>query len=170
MHELVHKLLLVDPNKCTGCGTCEIVCSLKHVKEANPIRSNINHLRYEKQGSYYYSIPVVCQQCETPMCKTVCPVGAISGPNPETGAYLVNEDVCMGCRLCVIACPVGGIHIDVQKGKASKCDLCDGDPLCAKFCIPDALTVVAKDKAGIAKKREAAEKMSSVVTLIAGST
>jgi Fe-S-cluster-containing hydrogenase component 2 len=166
----MEKLLLVDPNKCTGCGTCEIVCSLKHVKESNPIRSNINALRYEKQGTYYYSIPVVCQQCETPMCKTVCPVAAIAGPNPDTGAYLIDEDACIGCRLCLIACPVGGIHIDETTNKASKCDLCDGDPLCSKFCIPGAITAIVKDKVGLARKREAAEKMSKAVTLIAGST
>ena len=162
-------LLLVDPEKCTGCRTCEVVCSMKHFGECNPTRSFIRSLRYEKQGEYFVSIPVVCQQCESPMCKDVCPVNAIY-QNPKTGAYLVNEDVCLGCRLCVIACPIGGASIDPETNIAVKCDLCDGDPMCAKFCANEAVTYVRRDKIGRAKAREGAEKMSELLTTIATAT
>ena len=140
---------------------------MKHAGECNPTRSMINALRYEKMGSYYIALPVVCQQCETPLCKEVCPVNAIS-EDLKTGAYIVNADTCLGCRLCVMACPVGGVHIDPETNVAIKCDLCDGDPLCAMFCMDGAITYVRKDKAALAKRRVAAEKMSEVLTLVAG--
>ncbi|MFQ6075160.1 MAG: 4Fe-4S dicluster domain-containing protein [Candidatus Bathyarchaeia archaeon] len=159
-------LLLVDPDKCTGCRTCEVACSMRHFWECNPTRSMIKVIRYEKQGEYFVSIPVVCQQCETPMCKGVCPVNAIH-QDPKTGAYVVNQDVCMGCRLCVIACPVSGISIDPEANIAVKCDLCGGDPLCARFCANGAITYVRRDKIGRAKAREGALKISELLTLTA---
>ena len=164
---MAQMLLLVNPEKCTGCGTCEVVCSLKHVGECNPARSLIRALRYEKMGSYYFSVPVVCQQCETPLCKEVCPVNAII-QDPETGAYLVDANTCIGCRICTIACPIGAINIDPQTKTASKCDLCNGNPLCAKFCLPEAIIYVKRDKRSLVQMREAAKKLSDRLTLITG--
>jgi len=161
--------LVIEPEKCTGCKTCEAVCSLKHAGECNPSRSMVNALRFEKMGSHYYSIPVVCQQCEIPMCREVCPVNAIS-QDPKTGAYLVNADTCVGCRMCVIACPVGGVTVDPVTNIASKCDLCDGDPLCAKFCLPEAIIFLKKDLVNLAKKREAVQKMSELLSLAVGAS
>jgi len=159
--------LLIDPEKCTGCGTCEFVCSLKHVLECNPERSMIRALKFDRMGSYYVAIPVVCQQCERPVCMDVCPVNAIN-QNPKTGAYVVNADACIGCKLCVIACPLGGIVVDSEKKIAMKCDLCDGDPLCAQFCLPRAIISMKKEKGMLAKKREAVQKLSELLNLLTG--
>lgn len=164
---MVEMTLLIEPEKCTGCGTCEVVCSLKHAGECNPSRSMIKALRFERMGSYYIAIPVVCQQCEMPICRDVCPVNAIS-QDPETGAYLVNAENCVGCRMCVIACPVGGVYIDPEENVAVKCDLCGGDPLCARFCLPEAIVYIKKDRMILAKKREAVQRMSELMTMVAG--
>ena len=67
------KVILVDPDKCTGCKQCEKVCSLRHGGECNPVLSRIKVLRNEVMGQYFVSVPVLCQQCEMPMCKEVCP-------------------------------------------------------------------------------------------------
>jgi len=97
----------------------------------------------------------------------VCPMNAIS-QDPKTGAYLVNANLCSGCRLCTIACPVGAIEIDREKKIAVKCDLCGGDPLCAKHCLHEAITFVVKDKAGLAQRRRAVMKLLDRLTLITG--
>ena len=95
-------LLVADPDKCSGCLQCEKVCSLNHEGECIPSRSRIKVIRDAVMGpsGFFVSIPAVCQQCEVPMCKEVCPVEAIR-LEVDTGAYVVEEDslVCIACRL-----------------------------------------------------------------------
>lgn len=67
-----------------------------------------------------------------------CDTGALVR-NVETGAIEVNADRCIGCGLCEIACPFGHMHFNLQTGKSEKCDLCGGDPACARFCPHGAL-------------------------------
>ena len=162
-------LLLVDPDKCSGCLQCEKVCSLKHEGECIPSRSRVKVIRSAMMGpsGFFVSIPAVCQQCETPMCKEVCPVEAIY-QDLQTGAYLVNEDKCVGCRLCTIACPLGVIEVHPDKNVAYKCDFCGDDPECAKICLDGAITYVPRDKAGYNRRRESIKKLSSRLELIGG--
>jgi len=162
-------LILIDPDKCTSCRQCEKVCSLKHGGECNPVLSSIKVLRREIVGESFVSVPVVCQQCETPMCKEVCPMEAIY-QDLTTGAYLINEEQCIGCRLCTISCPLGAIEVNSNKRTAFKCDLCGGEPQCVKFCLPGALTYVEKDKVGFSARREALKKLSDRLVLVTSSS
>jgi molybdopterin-containing oxidoreductase family iron-sulfur binding subunit len=50
-------------------------------------------------------VPLVCQQCAEPACKTVCPTGATT--QDENGIVHVDKDLCMGCKYCIMACPYG---------------------------------------------------------------
>jgi carbon-monoxide dehydrogenase iron sulfur subunit len=150
------KILFIDPEKCTGCRLCETVCSISHEKVCNPALARIHVAKWETKGLY---IPVVCVQCESPICEQVCPVKAIKR-DEKTGAVLINYDACVGCRLCALYCPFAGAQIDSEKGRVLKCDLCDGEPLCAKFCDPQALQYVKATTANMMKQRAAAEKFS----------
>jgi carbon-monoxide dehydrogenase iron sulfur subunit len=161
----MNKLLSVDLDLCDGCRTCEMVCSLKHYSEANPARALVKLLRFEKMGEYIVTIPIFCQQCETPMCKAVCPVKAIS-QDKNTGAYIVDEKKCIGCRMCVAACPMGAIEVDPVKKTAVKCDLCGGDPTCVKFCSQEAIRWSTKDEVGWENRRKAAEKFSDRMKIV----
>lgn len=67
-----------------------------------------------------------------------CPVNAIHR-DFRTSALLVNHDICIGCKECMIACPCGAIGFDSVKQLMFKCDLCHGDPQCVKWCPRDAL-------------------------------
>ena len=51
----------------------------------------------------------------------------------------VNADDCIGCRMCVRACPFGAMGFDKKEKLADKCDFCGGDPECAKHCFYGAL-------------------------------
>ncbi|MGD2200925.1 MAG: 4Fe-4S dicluster domain-containing protein [Candidatus Bathyarchaeota archaeon] len=158
-------VLDVDIEKCVGCRTCEVTCSLKNTGTSNPTRSRIKVIRYERQGEFHNYIPMVCQQCTTPLCMEVCPVNAISR-DPETGAMVVDTDDCVGCKVCGMVCPVGGISVDPISDVAYKCDLCSGDPECVKICDPEAITYVPKSRADLRRRRERSKKLSELLALM----
>ena len=85
----MEKVLVVDPDKCTGCKVCEMICSLHHENEINPTKSRIHIISWEDEG---IDVPMICQQCGDAPCEAVCPVNAISR-TADTGAMLIDEDV-----------------------------------------------------------------------------
>jgi len=54
----------------------------------------------------------------------------------KTGARVIDEEKCIGCRRCVEACPFSESMIvyNPEKNVCEKCDLCGGDPECVKQC------------------------------------
>ena len=73
-----------------------------------------------------YNVTVACQHCENPACAKVCPVGA-TYKDPETGMVRQDYDKCIGCRMCMAACPYTGVrsfnweepayHVDFARGR-----------------------------------------------------
>jgi Fe-S-cluster-containing hydrogenase component 2 len=78
--------------------------------------------------------------------------------DPKTGAKVVLEDLCVGCKVCTVACPFGTVNYMAKTGKVQKCDLCAGDPACAKACPTGAITYVDADWTGLGRMRQWAEK------------
>ena len=156
------KILLIDVDKCTGCRICELACSWVHEGVFNPLKSRISVISSRRDG---IDIPMVCQQCDTPLCQDVCPTAAISR-DEETGAIIVDENKCIGCRMCLIACPFGGLSFDTEKHVAIKCDLCGGDPACVKYCPVKAIEYIEADKVGLTRRRAGAEKLSKLFSLV----
>ena len=150
------KVLYIDHEKCTGCRLCELVCAVSHDGVSNPTRSRIRVLKWESEGVY---IPMTCQQCQDAPCMNVCPVKAITR-DEELGRVMVDYDVCIGCRTCVAVCPFGAMSFNTIDRKVFKCDLCDGDPQCVRFCEVNAIEYVHADEVSILKMRDAAEKIS----------
>lgn len=133
--------LIFDLRKCTGCRICETSCSLKHEDYCNPFLSRIRVVADEKRLFYY---PFSCAGCTDPVCMEVCPVKAIFLES-NSGVTIVNEERCIGCKECVTYCPFGSVNIHPVTKKAFKCDLCEGDPLCAKNCPTGAITYCSTD-------------------------
>ena len=149
-------ILVVDYHKCTGCRACEMACSVSHVRVNNPAKAAIHVVKWMGRG---LNVPVVCHQCEDPACANICPVQAISRDG-ETDALVVDPDLCVGCRLCIVACPFGAITFDQDQRRAIKCDLCgDGEPWCVRVCQPGALTYRPPATISVDRKREAAQKV-----------
>ena len=148
---------MVNYGKCTGCRLCETACSIRTGAEANPQKARIRIVKLEGEADVV-PIPVKCVQCENPPCQAICPVGAIS-TNSETGARQVDKEKCIGCSACVYICPFGAIVLDRSAGSTFVCDLCDGDPLCVRFCAFDALQYVRSDEISIKLKRVRADKL-----------
>ena len=74
--------------------------------------------------------------------------------DPKTGAKMVLEDLCVGCKVCTIACPFGTVNYLAKTGKVQKCDLCEGEPACAEACPTGAITYVDADWTGLGKMRQ----------------
>jgi len=151
------KVLMINYEKCTGCRICELVCSVIHEGVSNPARSRINVIKWEAEGLY---IPMSCQQCEDAPCQAICPVKALS--RDQALDYVkVDYNICIGCRSCVAVCPFGAMGFDVIGKKVIKCDLCEGDPQCVRFCEVKAIEYVDAERLDMVKKREAAQKQSA---------
>jgi Fe-S-cluster-containing hydrogenase component 2 len=155
----MEKILVVDYQKCTGCRLCEMVCSIKRTGANNPTRSRIHVIKWPLEG---FELPMVCQQCEEAPCVAVCPKDALSHDLGQ-GQVALDYDLCIGCKLCVIACPFGGMGIDAVARQVIKCDLCDGDPSCVRVCEPGALRFVLASLVNLKKKRDAGLKLSEAM-------
>jgi len=53
---------------------------------------------------------------------------------------LVDQNACIGCKQCMVVCPFGAVHFDSARKAVFKCDLCDGDPECVKWCFTGGVT------------------------------
>ncbi len=138
------RMLLVRPQRCIGCRTCEMTCAFAH--GAGQGQLGQTRIKVYPTGPERF-VPVICLQCHAAACVTVCPVGALSR-NADTGAIELDEARCVRCRLCVVACPFGNLHVTPRSGEIVKCDLCGGDPACAKFCPTQALEAVDGEQGG----------------------
>jgi Fe-S-cluster-containing hydrogenase component 2 len=99
-----------------------------------------------------------CQQCQDAPCQIGCPVGAISR-DEGMGRVTVDYTTCIGCRTCVSVCPFGAMNFNTVDRKVIKCDLCDGDPQCVRFCEVKAVDFVNAGDVSILKKRQAAQRL-----------
>jgi len=153
------KMIVIDQKACTGCRQCELMCSVKNTGTANPARARVNVVKWEAEGFY---LPMLCQQCIDAPCGTVCPKNAISR-DTELGRVTIDYDLCIGCKMCVMACPFGAMGVDTVDDRVIKCTLCDGDPQCVRFCDAKALKYVDTDTAHLEKKRSSGARFSELM-------
>lgn len=139
-----NKVLAVDYHKCFGCRICEQWCSLSHHGVISPAKTRVKVQRIEKNGA---NIPIICTQCNPAPCITICPENALSR-DEKTGAIRVNNDLCIACRKCMVACPNGAISLDTNGETVLICDLCKGKPQCVDKCPTNSLTYVAPEIVG----------------------
>ena len=114
---MAHYGMAIDLHRCLGCHSCTIAC-----KNSNNLPKNVLWNRVLTDGGSYIDtasgespnlhmqhVPVSCQHCENPACVKVCPVGA-TYKDPETGVVRQDYDKCIGCRMCMAACPYNGVR------------------------------------------------------------
>ncbi|MFX1257468.1 MAG: 4Fe-4S dicluster domain-containing protein [Promethearchaeota archaeon] len=134
------RVLVINPENCTGCRMCELACSSSKEGEFNPGRSRIKVVTNGLKG---WSRPVVCLQCDDPMCMAACSVEAIYKTKTPQGdsVVAVKKEKCIQCYQCIVACPFGAIDF-IKELKIIKCDLCGGSPACVKFCFYNCLKFI----------------------------
>ncbi|MCX5853328.1 MAG: 4Fe-4S binding protein [Deltaproteobacteria bacterium] len=130
-----HSFILFDPEKCTGCGACEMICSTRNTEKVAPTSASVKVVTDETQGKTF---AILCQHCRKPFCLEACPTRAIE--KGEDGIVRIDRLFCTDCGLCTLACPAAAPLKDPGTQSIHKCDLCEGDPLCVKYCPENALT------------------------------
>jgi tetrathionate reductase subunit B len=137
--------MLVDVEKCIGCGNCVRACSEENKVPEGFFRTWVERYQVRDWRSEHpevdspnggmdgfpddhppvgknFFVPKLCNHCETSPCVQVCPVGA-TFISPD-GVVLVDQSYCLGCRYCVQACPYGCRFINPTTETADKCTLC----------------------------------------------
>jgi Fe-S-cluster-containing dehydrogenase component len=122
---------------CLGCGTCVSVCSIYKEGVVDDGLARVRLNRHIFQIEYTVDF---CQQCHHAECYYACPENAIS-INSKTGARVIDESACTGCKMCIEVCPFDMMFFCRDRNVAIKCDFCDGEPQCVKFCPTGALSI-----------------------------
>jgi Fe-S-cluster-containing dehydrogenase component len=114
---------LVDLNLCMGCKGCEIACK---VENEVPLSSWRLRVKYVDVGTFPETkrtfTPLRCNHCENAPCERICPVSALH--YLDNGIVNIDNERCIGCAGCVMACPYGAIYIDPETNTADKCTYC----------------------------------------------
>jgi anaerobic carbon-monoxide dehydrogenase iron sulfur subunit len=152
----MQRSLHIDASKCTGCRQCEMACSYEHHGVFAPAKSRIQVFDFHETGR---KVPYTCTQCAEAWCLHACPVEAIV-VDRNTGAKMVRDDICVGCKVCTIACPFGTVNYVQSTGKVQKCDLCGGSPKCSEACPTGAITYIDSDWTGLERMSEWAKKLA----------
>ena len=134
--------MVIDTKKCIGCHVCAMACKTENnlpndVWWNRIFTDNGGEMGFDMVGGSYPDnlqfgyIPVACQHCENPACVKVCPVGA-TYKDPETGVVRQDYDKCIGCRMCMAACPYTGVRSFNWEEPAYYADFALGDADAAK--------------------------------------
>ena len=136
--------IVCDTEICAGCRTCEAMCSLYHEGAVSPA---LARLKIIAPALEIFQIEAyTCKQCKGPECLYVCPTDALC-IDEKTGARVIDVDRCTGCKTCMTECPQypnTPIRYNAEMNVCFKCDLCDGDPQCVKFCPKSALRFIER--------------------------
>jgi sulfite dehydrogenase (quinone) subunit SoeB len=160
--------LVIDLDTCVGCHACAVACKQwntggvvgplvdEQAYGREPFGVWLNRVHSYEVDDYAppgatttapltLHFPRSCLHCENAVCVTVCPTGA-SYKRAEDGIVLVDEDKCIGCKLCSWACPYGAREYSAVDGVMKKCTLCidriyneqldpgEREPACVQAC------------------------------------
>ncbi len=134
-----------------GCGLCRVYCQAEHSRSKDIIKAfkgedprPLPRIRVERNGEVCFSIQ--CRHCAEPWCVYSCLTGALR-KDSTSGTVTVDDEKCMGCWTCLIACPYGALARDGSRKVVAKCDLCPDQevPVCVANCPNEALVLSVEE-------------------------
>ena len=143
------KRIIIREEYCMGCRICEVYCVTAHPKSKDILKAYKGEASSLQSGIYFeekgpVSFALQCRHCDDAPCLEACLTGAMYR-DKETDRVLHKKDKCVGCWMCIMACPYGVIKPDLKNKKvASKCDLCIEVefPVCVQNCPNEAIILV----------------------------
>ncbi len=141
---------LLDSDSCIGCHACTVACKSEH---DIPLGVNRTWVKYIETGEFpdasrHFSV-MRCNHCDDAPCMTICPTSALF--RADNGVVDFNDDICIGCKGCMNACPYDAIYINPETNTANKCNFCNHrvevglEPSCVVVCPTHAIKVVDFD-------------------------
>src|ERR1035437_7869521 len=157
-------VMVIDLAKCDGCKKCTEACQAMHYTESDREWIKVFKMK-DSETTQPYFFPKPCYHCDNPPCTKVCPVNATF--KRQDGIVLIDNERCIGCRSCMVACPystrffnwshpkeqpeLAGIAYSPERsvprrmGTVEKCDFCPDMirqgkmPACVSGCPMDAI-------------------------------
>jgi anaerobic dimethyl sulfoxide reductase subunit B len=137
----------LDVERCSGCYACVVACFDQNDLEVRDAKGAWRQVFTVEDGAFPEArlsyVSLACQHCASAPCIAVCPSGAL-GRSAGGDAVVVEASLCIGCRMCALACPFGVPRYGAD-GRMRKCDLCGArveaglEPACVRACPTRAL-------------------------------
>jgi tetrathionate reductase subunit B len=160
--------MLVDQRRCVGCHSCTIACKSENNVPLGYWRSWVKGIQ---KGNYpnveNLFLRRLCNHCNTPPCTQVCPVQA-TVRREEDGVVVMYYGKCIGCGMCIAACPYDARFFNPIRNTADKCDFCASridnglQPACVEACLSRALIFGDMDD----PESEISKRVASVATTV----
>lgn len=128
---------VIDIKNCYGCKTCSMACKSEHDNPHGVLWRRVREFTSDNPNTQGF-ISMSCNHCDDPQCMKVCPAGTYT-KRPD-GIVVQDHDRCIGCRMCIMACPYNAPVFDPAEGKTSKCNMCADyidqgmTPRCVESC------------------------------------
>ena len=119
-----HYSMMIRQNRCIDCERCMEACIITNDVPEYGYRTMILQRDVpDAIGQKREFIPVLCNQCNNPPCVRACPVKA-TYKDKQNGIVMVNYKKCIGCKVCVMACPYNARYFNEEKHSIDKCNFC----------------------------------------------
>jgi len=107
---MTHWGMVVDLARCVGCQTCTIACKMENGLPPDTLWRTVLDLEsgiFPDVNRTFF--PLTCMQCAEPPCHDACPTTATKVR--ADGIVWIDNDICIGCGSCVVACPYQARHL-----------------------------------------------------------
>jgi len=110
--------MVIDLQKCVGCGACALACKAENNTRGRADGQSYNWADFIIKGDGTFpnlthtTIPVLCNHCTNAPCVDNCPVSPTAMFKADDGTTLHNQERCIGCRSCQMACPYSAEELD----------------------------------------------------------
>lgn len=134
----------IDQRTCIGCHACTVACKTEHDVPVGKFRTWVKYVEKGQFPTTTREMGVMrCNHCTNAPCVKGCPTQALF-IRPD-GIVDFDNERCIGCKMCMQACPYDAIYIDDNTHTAAKCNFCAHridqglEPACVQVCPTESI-------------------------------